>query len=101
MEDLKGVYYFIKDGLKDAWKHYDYAKKAHENKHMAIFKYHVDEGLHRIERMKVADRLFQQSLSEMKIEHKDMELVNAMYDDIIEDAEYLERCLMKLKSKAM
>lgn len=100
MEDLQGLLYMIKDHLKDGWKHYEYAKKAHCNNHMEIVKYHVEEGLLRIERMKVADKLFKKYVPEMMPNANKDEFWKSMYDDLIEEAEYLEQCLIKMKSKA-
>lgn len=98
MEGLHGLLYMIKDHLKDGWKHYDYAKQAHCDGDMELYRYHVEEGMLRIERMKVADKLFRKMVSEKMPNIKD-DLWKSMYNDIIEDAEYLEQCFIKMKSK--
>lgn len=96
IEDLEGIYYFIRDGLKDAWKHYDYAKKAHMHNNIEVARYHIEEGLYRLERINVADKLFKKII--MNMENKDInDLTKLMYDDIISDAEYLEQRFHKMK----
>lgn len=97
MKILEGLLYIIKDHLKDGWEHYEYAKEAHCEKDDEVLRYHVEEGLHRIERMKVADKLFRKKLADMK--YTPDELFKKMYDDIIEEAEYLEQCLTKMKTR--
>lgn len=97
MTNMEGLYYFVKDGLKDSWEHNKYAKKAMESKDTEVAKYHIEEGLHRIERMKVVDRLFKKKMTEYKYEADS--LFKMSYDDLISDAEYLEQCFIKMKTK--
>ena len=95
MEDIEGIYYFIKDGLKDSWKHYEYAKKAHMHNNIEVVKYHIEEGLYRIERIRVADKLFRKLVMEHSNDLDD--LSKLMYEDVIMDAEYLEQRFHKIK----
>lgn len=99
MKRLKNMWYEIKDHLKDAKKQYEFAEEAHELGDNDLAKYHITNGLARIEMMKQSDKMFHQLAAKHMGAKSEDSLWKTMYKDTIEDAEYLEQCLLKMKQK--
>lgn len=94
---LRNMWYEIKDHLKDAKKQYEFAEDAHELGDTELAKYHIANGLERIEMMKSADKMFNRLAKEHVSDKGDNTLWKAMYKDTIEEAEMLEQCFIKMK----
>ena len=101
VKHLSNLYKMIKDHYDDAYMHYEYAEEACEDGKMEFYRFHLEEGLSRIERMKNADRFFRKMASEhTAAKASEHMLWKHMYDDLIEDAEELEEDFRRMKSKA-